>query len=446
MKIGIVGAGWAGLAAASECLANNLEVTLFDASHAPGGRARAVHDSELGDLDNGQHLLIGAYRNTLSILNRDLGHQHIASSLKRLPLWLQSVDGRFRIRHRATQSSSTLANAMVLLAAKGLSLKDKWQISALLWRLRQSRTAKHQEKPNRLTVTQWLSEQQQTAQACRWLWHPLCLATMNTKPDQACAVLFQNVLRDSLISNEPGAIDLLLPTKTLSDLWPAHIAKRITTRWGHVVREIKPQANDVFIDGNRFDGCVLAVPPTSLARLIAPIAPFEGLLKGLSEFQFRSIATCYVTVDRHLPLPAPLLMFDHGELGPGIQAQWVFDRNAFMGLSPTAQLAFVISCADGLIKNNDLGLAHSLLAQLKRDWPTYTGKVLAARCYQEKRATFAALPDLVRPRCETPNPRIALAGDWTDTGYPAVIEGAVISGIKAAHHLARLRTDQTLTA
>ncbi|MCD8538226.1 MAG: hydroxysqualene dehydroxylase HpnE [Burkholderiaceae bacterium] len=436
MKVAVVGAGWAGLAAASQCMALGMDVTLYEASHKAGGRARAVSDSRFGDLDNGQHLLIGAYRETLAMIARDVGADHLARVFKRLPLWLQSADGQFRLKKKLGLGHSTLTDAAALWCARGLGLRDKWRITSLLHRLK-----KDQQQPSDAetsTVSQWLLAQKQTPEACRWLWYPLCLATLNTSPSEACASLFQKVLIDSFTSDQADALDLLIPSCNLSELWPDTIAKRANVRFGQVVREIAPQVTGVAIDGVEFDACVLAVPPTNLERLVRHLDGFEQLAQQSSSFEFRSIATCYVSVGNHQPLPAPLLMFDHQTDTPGHIGQWVFDRQACMLTQPRAQLAFVVSCADHLDKIDDIELGRALVSQLKQALPSYTGSVIDARCFQEKRATFAALPGLHRPGTQTPHKRIMLAGDWTDTGYPAVIEGAVISGIKAADQIAVL--------
>lgn len=437
MKTAVIGAGWAGIAAASQCLAHGMDVTLFEASHTAGGRARAVTDTQLGDIDNGQHLFIGAYRQTLELITRDLGADHLEEMFRRIPLWLQSADGRFRLKKTAGLGRSQLAAAAALWRAKGLSLKDKWHITALLRRIKSHR----QVHPVANTVSQWLLAQNQTPGACRWLWYPLCLATLNTDPTEACANLFQRVLIDSFTSDQPDALDLLIPSQNLSELWPNAVAKRTTVRFGQVVREVLPQDSGVVIDGTHFDACVLAVPPANLERLVRHLPGFEQLAQMASRFEFRSIATCYVAVENHQPLPAPLLMFDHHADVAGHVGQWVFDRQMFMSTQPRAQLAFVVSCADQLGGINDLELGRALVSQLQYALPSYKGSVINARCFQEKRATFAALPGLKRPGTKTPHKRIMLAGDWTDTGYPAVIEGAVISGVRAADQIAVLARD-----
>lgn len=437
MKIAVVGAGWAGLAAASQCLAHGMTVTLYDASHTTGGRARGVTDATLGELDNGQHLFIGAYNKTLALIARDLGKEHLTTAFKRIPLWLQSANGQFRLKRSSNAGTRALADACALWFAQGLSLTDKWQITAFLRRLQTSPSVAP-ETPG-LTVSQWLASESQTANACRWLWHPLCIATLNTAPSEACARLFRQVLLESFLSTQSDATDLLIPTQNLSDLWPSALADKLTARWGHVVRSLEPTVDGVIIDGVQFDGCVLAVPPPNLVRLTTDLPIFDGLTRTLAEFRWRSIATCYVAVENHKSLPAPLLMFDHHHLDEHNPAQWVFDRTAFMHSPVKAQLAFVISCADDLVQQDDLGMAKRLIDQLNRATQnTHVSKILGARCFREKRATFAALPGLKRPLTQTAHRHIVLAGDWTNTGYPSVIEGAVTSGIMAADRLATL--------
>jgi squalene-associated FAD-dependent desaturase len=433
MNIAIVGAGWAGVAAASQCLARGLTVTLFDAAHAPGGRARAVQDPELGELDNGQHLLIGAYTDTLRLMQRDMTTDVVERHLLRLPLWLKSADQAFELRARHA-STEPFSQAWMLWRARGISLSDKWHMTQFLRRLT---TGRSQPSPaGSLTVSQWLAAEHQGASSCRWLWHPLCLATLNTSPDQACAHLFAHVIKDSLLSQQVGATDLLIPRVALGQLWPEVVAKRVKARWGHVVRNITPVHQGIAIDGERFDACVLATTPPSARRLLLTHPELSSLCQDLASFQYRAIATCYVAVKDHQPLSVPLLLFDHSprhqDASTRAKAQWVFDRQAILRHAPAAQLAFVISDAGELDSVSDRALAQDLINQLdqarKRSHHT---DVIGARCFVEKRATFAALPGLSRPGTATAIDRLVLAGDWTDTGYPAVLEGAVRSGIAA---------------
>ena len=442
MNIAIIGAGWAGMAAASECLAKGWSVTVLDAAQSPGGRARGVHDDTLGELDNGQHLLIGAYSKTLALMQRDIGLHALQNSLLRLPLWLRSADHAFELRARHDTPSS-FNQALMLARTRGLNLRDKWRLARLLHRLASGQS---RPDPTKLaSVAQWLAHEQQSTNLCRWFWYPLCLATMNTAPEQACASLFANVVTDSLLSKQAGATDLLIPKTTLDQLWPQAVAQRVTCRWGHVVRELLPVHDGIHVDGQFFDACVLATPPTSAHRLLKPLVVLQTLCQELKAFEYRSIATCYVALEQHRALPVPLLMFDHHQTNDTTTAHWVFDRTQIMSTDPAAQLAFVISDAADLTRNDDLELAQTMVRQLdqalKRQRPSV---IKQARCFVEKRATFAAVAGLKRPCNMTPISKLVLAGDWTDTGYPAVLEGAVRSGLSAIETLAQtISTDRS---
>lgn len=427
MKVAVVGAGWAGLAAASQLNRKGVTVTLYDASHQAGGRARGVSDPELGELDNGQHLFIGAYQATLRLMRDDLGDFEVEQAFLRQPLALESVGREFKMCVN-DRWPAFLQNACALWLAKGLSLKDKWLATHFL---RGIQTRSNHPTVG-TTVSQWLDASKQTDRNCQWLWHPLCLATMNTDPRQACASLFCNVLSDSLLNSTPGSTDLLIPRKNLSQIWPQSVAANVHARWGQVVRQITLCDQQVSIEGDIFDACVLAVPPANLKRIIEQWSDAQALTDVLDSFQYRAITTCYMELDTQLKLPSPLLMFKHDSSDKNI-GQWVFDRNQFMSPAPRAQLAFVVSDPSNLHTLSDLKIGQALLAQLTQALSlTDPPKIRAARCFHEKRATFAALPGQRRPQTRTPWPSVFLAGDWTDTGYPAVIEGAVRSGNLAA--------------
>lgn len=435
MKVAVVGAGWAGLAAASQLRRHGVSVTLYDSGHQPGGRARGYIDPLLGELDNGQHLFIGAYQATLELMCSDLGEAATQAAFLRQPLSLRDVDCHFTMRVNSSLPSS-IQNLCALWWAQGLTLKDKWHATRFLLDLNNGSNRPGEST----TVSQWLAEHDQTLRNCQWLWYPLCLATMNTDPDEACANLFCNVLSDSLLNPTPGSTDFLIPRRNLSDLWPQFIAANVNTRWGQTVRDVDHDEQQVGIEGEYFDACVMAVPPTNLKRIVGSWPNAAALVGALARFDYRAITTCYVKLDRQLDLPAPMLMFKHSEDGKSI-GQWVFDRNRFMSEKPQAQLAFVVSDSSHIQTWSDQEVSQTLIEQLtqalsQKDPPN----ILGARCFHEKRATFAAVPGLQRPQTQTPWPRVLIAGDWTDTGYPAVIEGAVRSGMKAADAVLQLQS------
>lgn len=429
MKVAIVGAGWAGLAAAVRLHSMGMQVTVFEASKVPGGRARRVVDSQLGVIDNGQHILLGAYSETQKLIEHICGPARLTEGFKRLPLWLKSADGQFEIR-AAKQLPASLQGIVALWRAKGLSINDKLTVTRLLFHLKTSPRISQRQQ----TVHQWLVSQRQSLNAIHWIWRPLCIATMNTSPHEACASLFQAVLRDSLLSTESGATDLLLPRVDLSSLWPDAATKHLDCQFGRPVRAVQPFADHVMLDGQKFDACILATPPYSVLKLLGSYVAGSTLLADLEKFDYRAITTCYVRLESSVRLPAPMLLLqdDSSGLRPG---QWVFDRQAMIKPESTshADLAFVISDSMANQGIDTSQLAQRLVRQLSMELgQSKPGMILDAKCIQEKRATFAAVPGLKRPENTTTWPHVLVAGDWTNTGYPAVLEGAVRSGLKAA--------------
>ncbi len=475
MKFAVVGGGWAGMAAADTLVRAGHTVTVFELAHQLGGRARGLQDPALGCIDNGQHLLIGAYQQTLRLIAS--AHGEYASTARpfvRQPLSLRSANGSLHL-HIPSWPSGSLGRLIALATARGLSLVERWQAIRLLANLRLGRAW-----PGSLqTVSQWLDQHRQAESLQSAMWIPLCLATMNTPPEAASAELFAKVLKDSLLASDSGATDLIIPACDLTRLWIDVVAARVEVVYGTRVQRVTPSpfaekrvdsstskcVAGVEIESRRFDGCVIATPPSGALHIVqnwlnssdASIRAgehhntqrSERLVKALAEFSFLPITTCYMELTSPLHLPYPMLMLRSGHppcddrsAAPG---QWVFDRNAIDTSPETpARLAFVISHAG----QEDLNrhtlpeiLLQQLLAELSRQ-PSLSAwsspeppKILASRIITDKRATFAATPGLERPEVHTDWPCIKLAGDWTDTGYPAVLEGAVISGITAANAL-----------
>ncbi|WP_420225775.1 FAD-dependent oxidoreductase [Pigmentiphaga litoralis] len=199
----------------------------------------------------------------------------------------------------------------------------------------------------------------------------------------------------------------------------------------------------VSVDGLLFDQVVLAVPPVVAARLLSGLENSAPLCDTLRAFTYLPIATLTVRLAGPYRLPSPMMMlFD--DPATGHDGQWVFDRGALLGLpSEHAELTVVISEASALA-DRPRDAAIALLVQQLRDHlaahpdrlpplPAVTDTSLII----EKRATFAAIPGLVRPANRTPWTTVTLAGDYTDTGYPATLEGAVRSGLAAADRVYR---------
>lgn len=432
MKVAVIGAGWAGLAASVALREADAKVTVFEAGRTPGGRARRVVHPEFGDdLDNGQHILLGAYGETLALMRR-LGRNPDALLMRR-PLRLASLDGGFRLS--APPLPAPLHAAAALLLARGLPWRSRLAAVRLMRYLRQMQW----QAPRDWTVTQLLDHTRQPASIRQSVWVPLCLAALNTPPAQASALLYAHILRDSLTGHRRNS-DLLLPCADLSALWPDVAARQATMRYGSTVRRLTPQASSVEVNGERFDAAVLAVSPQVAARLLEKALAGQGsagLLRALQAFNYEPIATLNLRLAGPWPLPEPMMMLRE-EPARGFHGQWLFDRSRLTGRGERGELALVVSAARAVAAADREQAIAALTRQVAEQASRHPARlapmpaVEIAELFVEKRATFAAVPGLARPLNSTPWRSLALAGDWTDTGYPGVLEGAVRSGLQAA--------------
>ena len=435
MKAAVIGAGWAGLAAAVALREAGAKVTVFEAGHTPGGRARRVFHGEFDTpLDNGQHLLSGAYRHTLALMRR-VGRNPDALLMRR-PLRLASLDGRFRLS--APRLPAPLHLAVAVLGARGLSWSDRLGMLRLMRGLKAMSWA----PPREWTVLQLLRRYAQSDTLIRQLWDPLCLAALNTPTAQASAGLYARVLRDSL-GGRREASDLLLPCTDLSALWPDAAARAPD----HALRQHGAPAAALARRRGRQPGALRRRRAGRAARLrrapagrAAAQAGAGGLLDALKSFDYLPIATLNLRLAGPWRLPEPMMMLRE-DPARGHLGQWLFDRARLVGDDKTGELAVVASAAVGVAERNRQPVIEALIDQVAEQAARHPARlpplpeIRAAELFIEKRATFAAVPGLTRPLNTTPWRALALAGDWTDTGYPGVLEGAVMSGLAAARTL-----------
>jgi len=406
VRVAVIGGGWAGLAAAVELTGSGGEVTLFEAGRVLGGRARSI-EVDGRQLDNGQHILLGAYGETLALMRRVGADPE--QLFERRPL--QVID-RSGFRLALPRLPAPLNVAWGLLAAHGVSLGEK--LKTAWWMEGIKRRNFRLERDD--TVAAWLDAAGQTGVLRRQLWEPLCLAALNTPAERASAQLFANVLRDSLGSARRVDTDLLLPRVDFGRLLPEPAGRWLAThgatlRTGQRVKSLVPDEAGIAIDGEAFDAAILATAPQHAAALWPAAAIADA---------YEPIATVYLQFGPKIALPFPLLNVD------GKYGQWVVDRGE--GL-----LACVLSGHGDWAALADDELAIALQQELALPQAAGWYKVI-----REKRATFSCQPKLHRPTATTTSPRLLLAGDYTWTDYPATLEGAVRSGLRAARQIVKL--------
>jgi squalene-associated FAD-dependent desaturase len=383
-------------------------VTVFEMAPQPGGRARSVEgpDSAL-PFDNGQHILIGAYRDSLALMRR-LSIEP-TKVLLRLPLALP-YPGEPGLR--LPPGSPLIAFGRGVLAHRGWPLRARLGLLAAAggWLMRGFTC------DPRLSVAELCRNLPDAVQ--QDLVEPLCVAALNTPAREASAQVFLRVLKDALFSG-PGSADLLLPRRPLSELLaePAQAWLGERLRLGRRVQHIEP---GWWVEGEAFDGVVLACTSVEAARLTATIAPAWSA--QAAALRFEPIVTVYLDSPGS-SLTSPMLALRESADAP---AQFVFDHGA-LGLAP-GRFAFVVSGAARWVERG--GIGEAVLAQAVREF-VWTTPPRITRVLVEKRATFACSPGLQRPPTRVA-PGLVAAGDYVDGPYPATLEGAVRAGRAAA--------------
>ena len=433
-SVAVVGGGWAGCAAAVALVKSGHAVTLFESTRTLGGRARGVQlDGRM--LDNGQHILLGAYRDSLALM-RTVGID-TDEVLLRLPLQMRYPTGSGGMDFVAPRLPAPLHMVIALLRAAGLTRADKMALA------RFSTTARWMEwrMHNDCSVSELLERYDQTERLTKLMWRPLCLAALNTPPERASAQVFLNVLRDSLGARR-AASDMLLPRVNLTELFPQHAARFIEqyqgqVRYGANVGAITRNGDGwrVTLTGEQapqqdFDCIVLATPHAQTAALL------DGLIdsSALGNFTYEPITTCYLRYAPELRLPLPFFaLIDDADAGDW--GQFVFDRGQ-LDASQGGILSVVVSAASDAIAQDQGELAQAIAAQLAKTlrMPQLT-QPLWSKVVSEKRATFSCTPGLMRPANDVGLPGLAIAGDYTQSDYPATLEAAVRSGLAAARQI-----------
>jgi len=423
-RVAVIGGGYAGMAAAVTLAARGVPVTVFEAARQLGGRARRVEQHGVA-LDNGLHILVGAYCETVRMVQL----VNPGPSLMHLPLeW--RIEDEFHLA--AARLPAPLHLLIGLLRARGMDTAERWAVLRFLRMLR----ASHFELPHDVTVEQLLEERKQGEKLRRLLWRPLCVAALNTPSAMASARVFLHVLRD-VFDARRAASDLVFARVDLSALFPDPAAVFVERHGGVVLRSRRVTSIDpidggfaVMSDGERavFSHVVCAVSPHQVNAFLIGITALSEIADAVAGLEYQPIHSVWLQYPTRVALPSPMVGFSSGVL------HWAFDRERLCG---QRGLVGAVISAEGThqqLTHDALGVeAHRQLERLLGALPG----PLWIRVIAEKRATFACTPGLRRPPQATPLRNLFLAGDYTASDYPATLEAAVRSGIRCAELVLR---------
>ncbi len=415
--VAIIGGGYAGMAAATALTQAGIRVTVFETAQVLGGRARRI-EYRGQVLDNGQHILSGAYT-CLRKLMRTVNVADTAIDCTGLQL---SMPPDFLLRAPNWPAPFHMLGA--LLSARGLAWRERWAAVRLMLGLRR---ANYQVEAG-LTVAGLLEMFRQPANLAAHLWNPLTISALNTPPQQASAQVFVNVLRDALAGSREAS-DLLLPKIDLSRLFPQAAADWVaargaTVRLGARVSSVEIDGDDYLVrtdnEAGRFNGVVLAIGPHQFGGILLPGgAPAP-------DFAYEPIVTVYCHFAQAVHLSGPMIGQATGTV------QWFFDRTRLYGGAGGTIAAVISASGDHLSLNNE-ELSARVLSELSTHVSGLPSPVWT-KVITEKFATFACSPDgqARRPLPQTALPKFWLAGDYVAGEYPATLESAVRSGVHAA--------------
>lgn len=418
-QLTIVGAGWAGLAAAVTATQAGWQVNLYEAAQTVGGRTRSLRQRFAGKpLDNGQHVLIGAYRDTLSLMHT-VGLNPDAL-LQRIPLYLRFADGEGLNLPDWPMPLNLLAG---LSFADGWTWKDKISLLRAGWKWQCTRF----ECAPTWTVLQLCEESHLSLRVMTELIEPLCLSALNTPLDEACATVFLRVLKDALLGGA-GSSDLLVPRVDLSALLPNACLQWLSAHGANIhlgQRVSVTQMEKLHNTASPRHTTLLACPPWEAARLVAGIAPKWA--NACAKFQHAAIATVYLqcTDDGFKGLPHPMVALRSNAQAP---AQFVFDKGAL-----SEQHGLLAAVVSACTTERD-EVTKQVRAQVRKQ--LNLNHLASVQTVIEKRATLSCTPMLDRPKPFVANGLWA-CGDYIHGPYPSTLEGAVRSGQQVVTQLSQ---------
>ena len=434
--ITIIGGGWAGLSVAIELSHHKIPVTLIESNKQLGGRGRTITIDNI-NIDNGQHLLIGAYSETLRLLK--LMGQQESDLFQRQATLLHShshVLPGFRLS--LPRIPAPLHFILGLLTASGFSIKEKIAIIRLCLALNRCGFSIDTDQD----LLSWLMAQRQTEKVIHQFWQPLCLAILNTPINLASSEVFLRALKNSFTLKRDYS-DFLFARHNIGSLFPEpaqHYLNKsgATLITGERVKEIEHTKENYFhlhMRGQSIKASqvVIAVPPKQCVQLTSQINPLKPLHKMLERFKTSPITTIYLHYQKDVSLGQDMLGLS------GCMLEWLVDRRTSQ---QPGVIAGIISGPGPHMELSKDALIKTAMAEINTAFPHWPAP-LHVSVVREKHATFLCESGInnYRPDNKTALHNLWLAGDYTNTGYPATLEGAVRSGVNCAKQILKRMAD-----
>ncbi len=432
----IIGGGLAGLSAAIKLSLAGADVILYEKNPKLGGRTYSYIDKKTGDvIDNGQHILVGAYHNTLEYLKL-IGTDHLLIKQERPRLYFHHHSKgthAFEIKNLPKPFDITAA----MLRTRILSFSDRQKLLCVGLELAKW-NKKLEEKLKNLTVEEWLNSLNQSESSKKSFWYPIVISVMNESPQKTSALLFARSLKQTFLGKKNDAT-VLIPKVGQSELYVNQAEKILLSRKAKIFKN--SFVKEIVMNENRAIGItadkeiyskniISAVPHNQLKQILPPSVSHMNHFRNLDNFQSSPIISIHLWFDREIMEIDFVGLIDSN-------LQWVFNRHKIMCETdkPGNYISAVISGAYDYINMTKEELITLAITDLKKIFSNSGDAVLKhAVVIKEKHATFSATNDVepFRLNSESQIKNLYFAGDWTNTGLPATIEGAVFSGFRCA--------------
>jgi squalene-associated FAD-dependent desaturase len=437
-RIAVVGGGLAGLAAAAALSGRGFEIELFEARRTLGGRAGSFRDPASGEwVDHCQHVSMGCCTNLADFCRRT----GLADAFRRdRQLYFFGPDGRQYAFAASHWLPAPLHLGPAFMRLGYLTFGERLGVARALWKLAGASAADDERQP---TIGQWLRHQGQSPAAIERFWAVVLISALGEEVERASLAAARKVFVDGFMSARE-AYEIEVPLIPLGELYGRRLETWLADRGvkvslGAAVEQVEGDASRAcgvrLADGAHrpFDAVVVALPWRRVREIFSePILSALPELAGVEQIEAAPITGVHLWFDREItPLPHAVLV--------GKLSQWIFNRGRRTGgeSGPPGGHYYqvVISASRNLAGRDRDEVLTEIVAELASVWPAAkSATLLHARIVTEQAAVFSVRPGIerLRPSQQTPIANLALAGDWTRTGWPATMEGAVRSGYLAA--------------